>query len=818
MNLKVKYILTFVLILTLTTASSVKGESVSTLFNGTGYLSPGTIKGPSSKGTVEFWAFKSDWENQQNETMISFHENGGWEFSVSSGSIILSIYLDGVQKQFSFPVTGLSSGWHHIAFTFDGNYVRFYMDGYQRGYIFDFKSAITQPTNGTWFAIGAESMVNNAGGSYFTGKITQVKIWDRCASVAELRDWMHVEIDTNNYPIYKDNLLLYYPFDSLNIGIDYSSVLNSNTDYPILYLVNSGDSANTSPVAIIDTFCTNVRALWNAFVQGTYSEPSGGMNMGVMDFNDYEVNESDVFGHNGEIGVLNEGTNDGVYIQSKRIWFIDADHNDERPSLRFQIFDAGAGSLYYDCLPYYNYKLLIKSSLNDTFMVIDDCDNIDGNLIFFKDIDVKDGFYCIGRDNDVPTVYSAMEITNITSTSANFGGEVGCDGGSVVSVYGVCWNTSGDPTINDSITMDGSGTGTFTSLAANLEPGVTYYIRAYAKNDEGVGYGETMAFMTNKMYQTVTFPDIPAKVYGEPAFDPGAFASSGLPITYTSSKPEIASIKDGKIQIHNVGSTSIWAYQPGNTNYSASTYKKITLTVLPAQLNVTAQSFTISYGETIPDLTYNISGFMYDDDSSDLSTLPILICNVSDTSKVGEYAINVSGGSAVNYSFTYESALLKINKALPTVNKWPEPSPILMGEPLEMAVLSGGECNLGGCFYYSDSLYIPFENGELVDVIFQPADTLNYYSLSEKVAVILDVITSKQLNSIGVELSLYPNPAREFIIIRGISEPSLYSIFSVKGETIMSGFYDGRSIFVSEIESGLYLIKIGDKIIKFIKQ
>ena len=52
------------------------------------------------------------------------------------------------------------------------------------------------------------------------------------------------------------------------------------------------------------------------------------------------------------------------------------------------------------------------------------------------------------------------------------------------------------PTIADSHTTDGTGTGTFTSSITGLTPNTTYYVRAYATNSVGTAYGEELSFTT----------------------------------------------------------------------------------------------------------------------------------------------------------------------------------------------------------------------------------------------------------------------------------------------------------------------------------
>lgn len=94
------------------------------------------------------------------------------------------------------------------------------------------------------------------------------------------------------------------------------------------------------------------------------------------------------------------------------------------------------------------------------------------------------------------TVITAT-ITNLTSSSAKSGGEIIEDGGAEVIARGVCWSTNPNPTIEDSITMDGAGIGSFESNLTDLEINKTYYVRAYATNSIGIAYGSEKSFTTS---------------------------------------------------------------------------------------------------------------------------------------------------------------------------------------------------------------------------------------------------------------------------------------------------------------------------------
>jgi hypothetical protein len=96
-----------------------------------------------------------------------------------------------------------------------------------------------------------------------------------------------------------------------------------------------------------------------------------------------------------------------------------------------------------------------------------------------------------------PSVTTAS-ISSVTTTTASSGGNVTATGGAPVSNRGVVWNTSGSPTISsyNGITSNGSGTGTYSSSLTGLSPNTTYYVRAYATNSAGTGYGSQLSFIT----------------------------------------------------------------------------------------------------------------------------------------------------------------------------------------------------------------------------------------------------------------------------------------------------------------------------------
>lgn len=98
----------------------------------------------------------------------------------------------------------------------------------------------------------------------------------------------------------------------------------------------------------------------------------------------------------------------------------------------------------------------------------------------------------------VPTL-STTAVTDITISTAKSGGNITGSGGADVTARGVCWSTSQTPTVEDNISIDGSGTGSFTSNLTKLIAGTTYYTRAYATNSVGTAYGNVQSFETKKV-------------------------------------------------------------------------------------------------------------------------------------------------------------------------------------------------------------------------------------------------------------------------------------------------------------------------------
>jgi uncharacterized protein (TIGR02145 family) len=132
-----------------------------------------------------------------------------------------------------------------------------------------------------------------------------------------------------------------------------------------------------------------------------------------------------------------------------------------------------------------------------------------------------------------PTLAGTTAISTISRYGASSGGTITSNGGAPITASGVCWSsTSNTPTIGDTKTTDGQTSGTFTSTITGLTAGVTYYVRAYATNSVGTGYGAVQSFTTTP---TAVIPTIGSSLGGGIVAyvyqngDPG-YTSTNIPV------------------------------------------------------------------------------------------------------------------------------------------------------------------------------------------------------------------------------------------------------------------------------------------------
>lgn len=108
-------------------------------------------------------------------------------------------------------------------------------------------------------------------------------------------------------------------------------------------------------------------------------------------------------------------------------------------------------------------------------------------------------------DNSATPTVITSPVSGVSATEAIVGGELISAGTTTIIERGICYNTTGTPTISDTkVAVSGTGTGEYTSTITGIQAGTTYYIRAYVITDNNDAYyGEEVTFNTLQPTLTV---------------------------------------------------------------------------------------------------------------------------------------------------------------------------------------------------------------------------------------------------------------------------------------------------------------------------
>ncbi len=169
----------------------------------------------------------------------------------------------------------------------------------------------------------------------------------------------------------------------------------------------------------------------------------------------------------------------------------------------------------------------------------------------------------VAGDTNGDGTITAPEIAGDTNGDGKIGtGEVAGDkdGDGTITAPEIAGDTNGDGQIgNGEVAGDKDGDGTITSPE----------IAGDTNGDGQINNGEVSG-NTTKSNQTITFGEIVNKTFGDSNFNLNAIASSGLPVSYTSSNESVATISGNTVTITGTGITTITAMQSGNSYYNAA--------------------------------------------------------------------------------------------------------------------------------------------------------------------------------------------------------------------------------------------------------
>lgn len=177
---------------------------------------------PQSKKTISMWVYPTNvsgtlFSEGNSSTSIQYHQ---LSYDTSTGKLSAVIRNNGA----SYILNGTTSGnyfsintWHHIAYSINGTIVKIYIDGASRENF----TLTTQASTYNQAYIGLFG--TNTLSSYFSGKIYDVRIYNKVLAQLEINELINHEI------IDSSSLKLLYSFTELsgNVANDGSSSGNS---------------------------------------------------------------------------------------------------------------------------------------------------------------------------------------------------------------------------------------------------------------------------------------------------------------------------------------------------------------------------------------------------------------------------------------------------------------------------------------------------------------------------------------------------------------------------------------------------------------
>ena len=235
---------------------------------------------------------------------------------------------------------------------------------------------------------------------------------------------------------------------------------------------------------------------------------------------------------------------------------------------------------------------------------------------------------------------------------------------------------------------------------------------------KGTGRNRIARIVGIQQNQTITFSALSTQTFNVAPFQLTATASSGLPVTYVSSDPTIASIRGNVLTVEGAGTCTITAKQSGDVTYNPAPDVPQTLTV-----NKGGQSITLA-NTGLPRLTtdgafyphaFATSGFPVSLSSSNTAVATVSGNQITPVG-AGTTTITLSQAGDNNYLSTSTTTLLTINNPSQSPMKFT----IQGGAPVSELNVPLGSIEVDG----SGKIYVPNPSLHQV-IILNPDGTVN---------------------------------------------------------------------------------------------
>ena len=238
-----------------------------------------------------------------------------------------------------------------------------------------------------------------------------------------------------------------------------------------------------------------------------------------------------------------------------------------------------------------------------------------------------------------------------------------------------------------------------------------------------------------------------------------------------------------------------------------------------APLSVSGDSYTVTYGDELPDFGYDIEGFVLGDDEGDLSALPS-VSPLSDPA-VGDHSLPITGGEADNYRFDYHPGTLTVLKAAQTID-WPQDftSGLSQGDMVEItATATSGlgityestNVDVAEVIHIDGRPYLSCVNDGSANIIAtQPGDGNHEAAPSVTRRVNVGHGSGLAPSASSPSVGCRPSPARDVLEVTGTDASMTAAVYSPSGAMVLSSrCADGMTrLDVSRLDAGTYILVV----------
>jgi hypothetical protein len=261
-------------------------------------------------------------------------------------------------------------------------------------------------------------------------------------------------------------------------------------------------------------------------------------------------------------------------------------------------------------------------------------------------------------------------------------------------------------------------------------------------------------------------------------------------------------------------------------NYTL-TQPELTANITSKMLTVTAEDKSKTYGDANPELTVAYIGFAGAEDNTSLSTVPTATTTAMQYSNADTYDIVPEGGEASNYAFTYINGTLTVNKAqldITAIDASREEGDVNPEFTLSYAGFKGTDDSTvidvlptASCIADATSTAGDY------DIVLSDGSDNNYNLVLHDGILKITAVTG--ISTLNAKLiSVYPNPAGDYVYINNLPEKTSVRIFNLLGELVRNSTSTNKTekIDVYDLPPGVYIIKLSVKdfetVARFVKQ